>query len=154
MQYKGDVTPISTPWNYIDLSILSSYSICWIHDDVFNGNIFRVTGHLCREFTGHRSHVHVLLKSHWTGILILEKSYITENIDVHDDVITWELFPRYWPFVRGIHRSPVNSPHKGQWHGALMFSSICVWINEWVNNRKAGNLRRYRTHYDVIVMCL
>ena len=30
-------------------------------------------------------------------------------------------FPRYWPFVRGIHRSPVNSPHKGQWRGALMF---------------------------------
>ena len=30
-------------------------------------------------------------------------------------------FPRYRPFVRGIHRSPVNSPHKGQWHGALMF---------------------------------
>ena len=24
-------------------------------------------------------------------------------------------FPRYWPFVRGIHRSPVNSPHKDQW---------------------------------------
>ena len=23
--------------------------------------------------------------------------------------------------------SPVNSPHKGQWHGALMFSLICVW---------------------------
>ena len=34
--------------------------------------------------------------------------------------------PRYWPFVRGIHRSPVNSPHKGQWHGALMFYLICV----------------------------
>ena len=30
-------------------------------------------------------------------------------------------FPPYWPFVRGIHRSPVNSPHKGQWRGALMF---------------------------------
>ena len=40
----------------------------------------------------------------------------------HDDVIKWEHFPRYWPFVRGIHRSPVNSPHKGQWRGALMFS--------------------------------
>ena len=26
-----------------------------------------------------------------------------------------------WLFVRGIHRSPVNSPHKGQWRGALMF---------------------------------
>ena len=43
----------------------------------------------------------------------------------HDDVIKWNHFPRYWPFVRGIHRSPVNSPHKGQWHGALMFSLIC-----------------------------
>ena len=47
---------------------------------------------------------------------------------VHDDVITWKHFPRYWPFVRGIHQSPVNSPHKGQWRGALMFSLICVWI--------------------------
>ena len=64
-----------------------------------NGNIFRVTGHLCEEFTGDR-----------------------------------------W------------SPHKGQWRGALMFSLICVWINGWVNNREAGDLRRYRAHHDVTVM--
>ena len=64
----------------------------------------------------------------------------------------WKHFPRYWPFVRGIHRSPVNSPHKGQWRGALMFSLICVWINGWVNNREAGDLRRQCAHYDVIVM--
>ena len=70
----------------------------------------------------------------------------------HDNVIKWKHFPRNWPFVRGIHRSPVNSPHKGQWRGALMFSLICVWINGWVNNREAGDLRRYRAHYDVIVM--
>ena len=43
---------------------------------------------------------------------------------IHDDVIEWKHFPRYWPFVRGIHRSPVNSPHKGQWRGALMLSLI------------------------------
>ena len=71
---------------------------------------------------------------------------------IHDDVIKWKHFPRYWPFVRGIHRSPVNSPHKGQWRGALMFSLIYAWINDWVNNREAGSLRRYRGHYDVIVM--
>ena len=71
---------------------------------------------------------------------------------VHDDVIKWKQFPRYWPFVRGIHRSPVNSPHKGQWRGALMFSLICISINDWVNNREAGDLRRYRGHYDVTVM--
>ena len=73
-------------------------------------------------------------------------------IETYDDVIKWKHFPRYWPFVRGIHRSPVNSPHKGQWHGALMFSLICAWINRWINNREAGDLRRYRAHYDVSVM--
>ena len=71
---------------------------------------------------------------------------------VHDDVIKWKLFLRYWPFVRGIHRSSVNSPHKGQWRGALMFSLICVCMKGWVNNGEAGNLRRYLAHYDVIVM--
>ena len=71
----------------------------------------------------------------------------------HDDVIKWKHFPRNWPFVRGIHRSPVNSPHKGQWRGAVKFSLIYVWINGWVNNREAGDLRRYLVHYDVTVMC-
>ena len=70
----------------------------------------------------------------------------------HDDVIKWKHFPRYWPFVQGIHRSPVNSPHKGQWRGALMFSLIWAWINGWVNNREAGDLRRHRTHCDVTVI--
>ena len=70
----------------------------------------------------------------------------------HDDVIKWKHFPHYWPFVRGIHRSPVNSPHKGPWRGALMFTLICARINGWVNNREAGDLRRYCAHYDVIVM--
>ena len=65
-----------------------------------NGNIFRVTGHLCR----------------------------------------------------GIHRSPVNSRHKDQWRGALMFSFICTRINGWVNNGDAGDLRCHRAHYDVAVM--
>ena len=63
-----------------------------------------------------------------------------------------EHFPRYWPCVRGIHRSPVNSPHKGQWRGALIFSLICAWINGWVYNREAGDLRRQCGHYDVTLM--
>ena len=32
------------------------------------------------------------------------------DTSAHDDVIKWKHFPCYWPFVRGIHRSPVNSP--------------------------------------------
>ena len=70
----------------------------------------------------------------------------------HDDVIKWKNFPRYWSFVRGIHRSPVNSPHKGQWHGALVFSLLCARINGYLNNLEAGDLRRHRAHYYVTVM--
>ena len=83
-------------------------------------------------------------------LLLVGSSFRSDK--AHDDVIKWKHFPRYWPFVRGIHRSPVNSPHKGQWRGALMFYLICAWINVWVNIREAGDLRRHRAHYDVIVM--
>ena len=55
----------------------------------------------------------------------------------HDGVIKWRHFPRYWPFVRGIHRFPVYSPHR---------------INGWINNRQGGDFRRHRAHCDVIVM--
>ena len=70
----------------------------------------------------------------------------------HNDVIKWKHFPRYWPFMRGIHRSPVNSPHKGQWRGSLIFSLIWAWKNGWVYNLEAGDLRRHRAYYDVTVM--
>ena len=70
----------------------------------------------------------------------------------HDDVIKWEHFPCYWLSVRGIHRSPVDSPHKGQWRGALMFSLICAKTNGWANNRGADDLRRHLAHHDVTVM--
>ena len=81
------------------------------------------------------------------NVKVFKKCYLK-----HDDVIKWKHFPRNWPFVREIHRSPVNFPHKGQWRGALMFSLIYAWINDWVNNREAGDLRRQHGHYDVIVM--
>ena len=64
----------------------------------WNGNILRVTGPLCGEFTGHR----------W---ILLTKANDAE----------------LWFF-------------------------ICAWINDWVNSREAGHLRRHRAHYDVNVM--
>ena len=82
-------------------------------------------------------------------ILTLDDKFL---VLLHDDVIKWKHFPRNWPFVREIHRSPVNFPHKGQWRGALMFSLNYAWINDWVNNREAGDLRRQHGHYVVIVM--
>ena len=72
----------------------------------------------------------------------------------HDDVSNWKHSPRYWPFVRGIHRSPVNSPHKGQWLGPLVFPLICAWINGWLNNRDPDDLKCYRAYYEVTAMIL
>ena len=54
--------------------------------------------------------------------------------------------------VRGIDRSPVHSPHKGQWREALLFSLICAWINGWVNNGETSDLRPHRAHYDASVI--
>ena len=72
-------------------------------------------------------------------------------------ILTWwrhqmETFSASLALCEGIHRSSVNSPHKGQWRGALIFSLICAWINGWINNRETGDLGRYRAHYDVIVI--
>ena len=63
-----------------------------------------------------------------------------------------ETFSALLALCAWIHRPPVNSPHKGQWRGALVFFFISAWIKGWVNNlnnREAGDLRR---HYDIIVM--
>ena len=55
----------------------------------------------------------------------------------HHDVIKWKHFPRYWRFVRGIHRSPVNSSHKGQWRGAFDVSLICA-LNKRLSKQSWG----------------
>ena len=63
------------------------------------------------------------------------EAYTNENVTKnptghpHDGIIKWKHSLRYWPFVRGIHRWPMDSAHKGQWRGALMFSLTCAWIN-------------------------
>ena len=110
-------------------------------------------------------HVYITLPRNGFSVMICKERESISNFDRHgkgvrkhrflrkrEDAIIWKHFPRYWPFVRGIHRSPVNSTHKDQWRGALMFSLICTWINGWVNNGKAGDFRRHRAHYDVTVM--
>ena len=63
---------------------------------------------------------------------------------MHDDVIKWKHFPRFWSFVQGIHRSPVT-------RGFYVFFDLRR-INGWVNNCEAGDLRRIRPHYNVTVM--
>ena len=66
----------------------------------------------------------------------------------HDDVMEWKHFPRYWPFVRGIHRSRWIPRIKTSEAELLFIFFIFVWINSWVNNREAGDLRHHGAHYD------
>ena len=75
------------------------------------------------------------------------------RLSEHDDVIKWKHFPRYWPFVRG---SPVNGEFPAQRTVTRNFDVFFdLRLNKrWVNNREAGDLRRHRAHYDVIVMSI
>ena len=100
---------------------------------------------LCRKAIGWHTHEHI-----WT----LTQTQVTAipKGQNYDDIIKWKHFPSYWPYVWGIHRSPVNSPHKGQWRRALIFSLICASMNGWANNHEAGDLRHHHAHYDITVM--
>ena len=111
----------------------------WVLNNWIHGNASYSLPNTLNQMNGH-----AVIMTNITGLLFARN---------HDD-IKWKHFPRYWPFVRGIHRLPVNSPHKGQWRRALIFSLIGAWTNSWVNNHEAGDLRRHRAHYDVIVMMI
>ena len=63
-----------------------------------------------------------------------------------------EAFSAILDLYGGSHRSPLNSPHTGQWRGALMFSLICGWTSGWANNQDASHLRCRCAHYDVTVI--
>ena len=123
-------------------SVLTKFSLN------FPNSITPSSGQYCSHLTWNDSATNQVPMQ---GLQIYSNALSYNNSKVHDDVMKWKHFPRYWPFVRGIHRVPVNSLHKGQWRGALMFSLICAWRNDWVNIREAGDLRPYSAHYDVTV---
>ena len=72
----------------------------------------------------------------------------------HDDVIKWKHFPRYWPFVRGIHRSGDFPAQRPVTRSFDVFFDLRPNIQYWVNNREVGDLRRHRCQYDVNIMTL
>ena len=74
-------------------------------------------------------------KAKWKLLIQIAWPQYPTNSHNHVDVIKWKHFL-----------------HKGQWRGTLMFSLICAWMNGWVNNRVAGELRCHGAHYDVIAM--
>ena len=47
-----------------------------------------------------------------------------------------------WPFVRGIHRLPVDSPHRGSECAPFVFSPLLDWKSCWSNTGVSADLRR------------
>ena len=93
----------------------------------------------------------------WFREIHQELPYNPNTTGHNETLYTWwrhqmETFSALLALCAGNSPVPVNSPHKGQWRGALMFTLICAGINDWVNNREAGDLRRHLDHYDVSVM--
>ena len=132
-------------WSRYEYSPIKLHSPCaCVLDDIFE--FWQLDDTRCQVFNSHdiAKDTMTLLLWWWSHPKHLKcpyskpvgRRYISHSrsisaVDGHDDVIKWKHFPRYWPFVRGIHRSPVDSPHKDQWRGALMFSLICAWTNGW-----------------------
>ena len=71
----------------------------------------------------------------WYKCLPVSKDF--EADVVRYDVIKWKYYPRYWPFVWGIHQSSVNFPHNGQWRGDLTFTLICA-LNKRLSKQSLG----------------
>ena len=82
-------------------------------------NSHSIKRHLIRETDAGWSARH----TSWTTLV--DASSTTCRV-IHDDVIKWKTFSALLTLCAGIHRWPVNSPHKGQWRGALMLSLICA----------------------------
>ena len=74
------------------------------------------------------------------------------TVETHDDVIKMERFSALLTLCAG--NSPVTGDFTSQRSVTRSCDAffICAWINAWVNNHGAGDLRRHRAHYDVIVM--
>ena len=62
------------------------------------------------------------------------------------DVMTWQRSPHWWPFVKGIHQSPVSSPYKGPMMQNFEFSLLLVWTDYWANSQVAGDLTAIIRH--------
>ena len=72
------------------------------------------------------------------------------NTSEHGGVIKWKYFPRYWVFVRELHRLILLT--KASDAELWCFPWSTPEQNGWANNQDAGDLKRHRAHYDIIVM--
>ena len=98
-----------------------------------------------------------------TKIYVMPSLFMINCPSVHHRLAFCEKWP-WWRYQMGIFSALLavcagNSPVTGEFPSqkasdAEVWCFLCSvpWINSWVNNREAGDLRRHRAHYDVIVI--
>ena len=80
---------------------------------------------------------------------------LLKYLQIDCNILPWHWSPLcYWPFVRGIHWSSMDSPHKRLAAQALIFSLMLAWTNCWTNMPVPGYLTRYDTHVKVFANLL
>ena len=89
------------------------------------------------------------LWNHWMWIVYLQRTWPNICADINMILLFIEII---WDYCAIWFVICVYDPDVGQWRRDLMFSFTCAWINAWVNNGEAGDLRRHRAHYDVTTM--
>ena len=100
----------------------------------------------------HARHTVYLMKYAHMFVIYVAVGILAVPVHSHDDVIKRKHCPRHWHFATEIQRSPMDSPNKGKWRRALMFSMMYARTNYWANSRYAGDSRCHGTHYDVPLM--
>ena len=174
---RGKQFPLSRYMAYLSWNLMAGFTrngvisgvawclteiAAWINLKPIASNWF----HSQIKFSGNDTFLKSQSSKAFTSPLLFLFIYVCGGHDFYCHIMWWrhqmETFSALLAFVRRIDRSPVNSPHKGQWRGKcfrLMTSSwhmhktICARINAWVNNRKAGDFTRHRAHYYVIFIC-
>ena len=145
-----NISDLSTPWNNVQTNLLTIWQ-CKFYD-IFKytkGKTTQLSRILpnafdysckcwCLTIDSSTLNRYVICMIRWYCIFLSLFSYTTPHDNQppqrthtdssgalwqnHDDVITWKLFPRYWPFLLGIHQLLVNVLHNGRWRGDSMLS--------------------------------
>ena len=128
------VDPLNTKWSWVHPLCAYSLSLCiLLLVGAPGGNMF-----WCCIPTSHGKQRLRIGPGYWLvrtrqqqrrqlDFIFMKQWWLT-SLQIHtlDYVIKWKHFQRYWPFVRGIHQSPVNSPHKASDAELWLFSLICA----------------------------
>ena len=96
---------------------------------------------------------HAVVKDQWFGYDDAESIRHKVSSWWRHDVVTWKHVPHYWPFVRGIHRSSVDSLTKRQLCIVFIFPLLLSWTIIKTASRVAGDLRRHDAYVTSLYVC-